>query len=149
MQYRLMKKAIFIISLILLSSPLWAFDNPDAILGVWKNSTGKGYVQIYKQNGKYFGKITWLKNAVDANGHPKLDKKNQDPAQRNKPLIGLVMLRNFVYEDGEWTDGHIYNPQDGKEYKGYMRLKDNNTLIVRGYIGLSWFGKSDVWTRVN
>jgi uncharacterized protein (DUF2147 family) len=58
------------------------------------------------------------------------------------------MLKDFTYDDGEWTDGHIYNPSDGKEYKAYMKLKDHKTLTVRGYVGISLFGKTDTWTRV-
>ena len=89
--------------------------NPDAIVGVWKNGTGKGHIQIFKQQGKYYGKIIWLKDNKDAEGKPKVDKKNTDPKKRNRPIIGLVMLRDFHYEDGEWADGRIYNPSDGKE----------------------------------
>jgi len=122
-------------------------QTPDEILGVWKNATGKGHIQIYKHRGKYYGKIVWLKDATDESGRPKADKKNEDPRLRSKPLIGLVMLRDFSYEDGEWKNGHIYNPSDGKEYKAYMKMRDHNTLDVRGYVGWSLFGKTDTWTR--
>ena len=122
--------------------------NPDAILGVWQNGSGKGHIQIYKNKGKYFGKIVWLKNAIAINGSPKLDRKNPDPNKRNVPLIGLEMLQNFVYNDGEWTDGSIYNPGDGRQYKAYMKMENERTLTVRGYIGIALFGKTDTWTRV-
>src|SRR5690348_10048663 len=112
--------------------------NSDSIIGVWQNGTGKGHIQIYKQGSKFFGKIIWLKEPMDrATGRPKLDTKNPDPSQRNNPIIGLIMMRNFIYNDGEWTGGHIYNPSEGKEYKAYMKLQDQNTLLVRGYIGIS------------
>ena len=58
------------------------------------------------------------------------------------------MLKDFKYNDDEWSDGRIYNPSDGKEYKAYMKLKDKNTLSVRGYIGISLLGKTDTWIRV-
>lgn len=122
--------------------------NADAIIGVWKNGSGKGHIQIYKNNNKYYGKIVWLKEAMDASGKPKVDRKNTDPAKRSKPLIGLVMLKDFEYNDGEWNGGHIYNPSDGKEYKAFMRMEDFKTLSVRGYVGISLFGKTDTWTRV-
>lgn len=123
-------------------------DSPDAILGVWQNASGKGHIQIYKQGNYYFGKIIWLKNPVDADGKPKVDKHNSNPNGRNNPLIGLVMLKHFAYKDSEWTDGYIYNPQDGKEYKGYIKMPNSNTIVIRAYIGFSWIGKSDTWTRV-
>lgn len=144
-----MNKAFFFILILLSAMQAVASPNPDEILGVWQNGSGKGHIQIYKENGKYFGKIVWLKSPLDEKGQPKVDKKNQNAALRNKPLIGLVMLRDIKYDDGEWTDGHIYNPEDGKEYKCVLKLKDSRTLSVRGYIGFSWIGKSDTWLRVN
>ena len=144
-----MKKFRFLVTLVLSSMYVFAsYANPDAILGVWQNGTGRGHVQIYKENGKYYGKVIWLKIPVDASGHPKLDVKNQDANLRNKSLIGLTMLKEFIYEDGEWTGGKIYNPEDGKEYKCILKLKDDKTLKVRGFIGFSWIGKTDIWQRV-
>jgi uncharacterized protein (DUF2147 family) len=62
--------------------------------------------------------------------------------------LGLVLLRDFKYKDDEWVNGKIYNPEDGKEYKAYMKLKDNQTLFVRGYIGFSFIGKTETFHRV-
>jgi uncharacterized protein (DUF2147 family) len=132
---------------VLFSSSVFA-GNPDDIIGIWKNGSGKGHIQIFKQDNKYYGKIIWLKDAKDANGKPKVDRKNSDPARRNQTLLGLVMLKNFEYDNGEWNSGRIYNPSDGKEYKAYMKMKNRETLSVRGYMGFSLFGKTDVWTRV-
>ena len=139
-----------VLLLTLFTSKFTTSDNKaDAIIGVWKNGSGKGHIQIYKNNSKYYGKIVWLRDAVDpTTGRPKVDRKNSDPAQRSNPLIGLVMLKDFKYDDEEWNDGHIYNPSDGKEYKGYMKMKDSKTLTVRGYVGFSLLGKTDTWTRV-
>jgi uncharacterized protein (DUF2147 family) len=129
-----MKK--FFLFLIPIFTALWlhASINPDDIVGVWKDGQGKGQVQIYKHNGKYYGKIIWLKNPKDVNGKPKVDRKNPDVTLRNKPVMGLVMLKDFKYDD--------------EEYKAYMKLKDRNTLAVRGYIGISLLGKTDTWIRV-
>lgn len=143
-----MKKIFLFIILIFLSSLVFAAINPDDIVGVWKDGKGKGHVQIFKLNGKYYGKVIWLTNPKDANGKPKVDKNNPNASLRNQPLIGLTMLRNFKFDDDEWSGGQIYNPSDGKEYKAYMKLMDQNTLSVRGYIGISLFGKTDTWTRV-
>lgn len=141
-------KAIILLLTLLSVTGFDTTSGADAIIGVWKNGSGKGHVQIYKNNGKYYGKIVWLREALDANGRPKVDRKNEDPDKRNTPLIGLVMLKDFEYDDGEWNGGHIYNPSDGKEYKAYIQLEDSKTLTVRGYVGISLFGKTDVWTRV-
>jgi uncharacterized protein (DUF2147 family) len=123
-------------------------DGPDDILGIWSNHSEKGHIQIYKQNGKYYGKLIWLKQPNDERGVPKVDKNNPDLKVRSKPLLGLIMLNDFKYNDGEWADGKIYNPNDGKEYKAYMKLNDHQTLNVRGYIGFSWIGKTETFHRI-
>lgn len=143
-----MKNVLLIGFMLGLALPGFAASTPDDIIGIWKDGKGKGHVQIYKQNGKYYGRIVWLQKPKDETGKPKLDKNNPNTSLRNKPLLGLTMLKNFAYDDGEWSGGHIYNPSDGKEYKAYMKLKDKNTLSVRGYVGISLLGKTDTWTRV-
>lgn len=143
-----MKKLVPLLLLLCTSSLAFAGFNPDDIIGVWKDGQGKGEIQIYKHNGKYYGKIVWLKNPKDESGRPKVDRKNPNPNLRTKPIIGLVMLKDFKYDDDEWSGGHIYNPSDGKEYKAYMKLKDRNTLNVRGYVGISLLGKTDTWIRI-
>lgn len=142
-------KNVFIALLLIAALPLWAATGePDDVLGVWRNGSGKGHIQVYKQGGKYYGKIIWLRDANNDEGKPRVDHRNPDPAKRDKPIIGLVMMRDFKWDDGEWTGGYIYNPSDGKEYKAYMKLENNNKLSVRGYVGISLLGKTDTWTRV-
>ncbi len=125
-----------------------ANPNADEILGTWLNASGLGRIQIYKEGNAYFGKIIWLKEPNNANGGPKLDINNPDPQLKTKPLIGAIVLRKFVYDDGEWNGGRIYDPQNGKDYKCYLKLKDANTLSLRGYIGISLLGRTEIWKRI-
>ena len=143
-----MKKFLSSVLVFVAMTSVFASGHPDDIIGIWKAGGGKGHIQIFKQNGKYYGKIIWLRAPKETNGEIKLDRKNPDPALRTKPIIGLVLLRDFIYKGGEWTEGYVYNTADGKEYKSYMTLKDPNTLAVRGYMGFSWIGKTDTWVRV-
>lgn len=124
-------------------------NGADAVLGTWMTSSGKGHVEIYKQGGKYYGKIAWLKEPNNEQGTPKVDKNNPDAKLRNQPILGLVNLRDFTYAgDNEWEDGKVYDPEKGKDYSCQMTLIDPNTLEVRGYIGISLIGRTDTWTRV-
>ena len=143
-----MKIFLVLISGLLLAGAPDQTVHADDILGIWLGANGKGEIQIYKENGKYFGKLIWLREPNDEKGNPKTDDKNPDEALRSKPLIGAVLLRNFVFNDGEWTGGRIYDPQNGKDYKCYLRLKDPKTLNVRGYIGISLLGRTETWTRM-
>jgi uncharacterized protein (DUF2147 family) len=110
----------------------------------------RGHIQIYKQGGTYFGKIVWLIEPNEPNtGKPKTDGKNPDAAKRGRPILNLPIMYNFKYDGGNvWSDGKIYNPEDGKEYNCKMTLKDPNTLDVRGYFGVSFLGKTQTWTRI-
>jgi len=125
----------------------------EAIVGKWLNQEGTSHIQIFKATngsfaGKYFGKIVWLKEPLK-NGKPKVDDLNPDPKKQAVPLLGLQILKNFVYDadDKEWEDGTIYDPKNGKTYSCIMTLSGNN-LNVRGYVGISMLGRTGVWTKV-
>ena len=119
----------------------------DDILGEWYNGTKEAKIQIYKSGSEYSGKIIWLK-VPNENGKPKVDDKNPDPAKRNNKTLGLVILKDFVNtKDNKWEKGTIYDPKNGKEYSCEMTLKTPKVLDVRGYIGFSFIGRTDTWTR--
>lgn len=142
-----MKKISFILLLTVISLAGFA-QNKDAILGKWVNSSGEAHVDIIKRGEKYFGKIVWLKEPKDEKGNSKTDVKNPDESLRSKPILGLELLNNFVFEDGKWTDGKIYDPKSGKTYSCNMTMKGNDVLNMRGYIGISLIGRSETWKRV-
>ena len=125
----------------------------EAIVGKWLNQEGTSHIQIFKATngsfaGKFYGKIVWLKEPMK-NGKPKVDDLNPDPKKHSVPLLGLQILKNFVYDadDKEWEDGTIYDPKNGKTYSCNMTLSGNN-LNVRGYVGISMIGRTSVWTKV-
>ncbi len=131
----------------LINSNLFA-QSADAVVGVWKNGEGTGMVQIYKKGDKYFGKLVWLKVPNDPDGKPRTDINNPEAKLHSRPLKGLENLRDFVYKgENKWEDGNIYDPKTGNDYSCEMKLVDENTLEVRGYIGVSLFGRTDVWKR--
>lgn len=123
-------------------------QNSDAILGKWINSSGEAHIDITKRGAKYFGKIVWLKEPKDEKGNTKTDVKNPQQSLRSKPIVGLEILKDFIYDDGKWIDGKIYDPQSGKVYSCTMTLKPNGQLSMRGYIGISLIGRSEIWKRV-
>jgi uncharacterized protein (DUF2147 family) len=119
-------------------------------LGRWITEGGKSHVEIARCGEQLCGTIIWLKEPLDDGGQPKTDKNNKDEALRDRPILGLALLNGFGAEpvDGKWTDGKIYNPEDGETYSATMNLLDARRLKVRGYVGLPLFGKSQEWTRV-
>lgn len=145
-----MNQFVLTLALILSASFSFAQSNPDAILGKWLTGSKKGHVEIYKQSGKYYGKIVWLKEPLNDAGKPKVDENNPEESLQSKPLVGLVNLKDFEWDadDEEYTEGTIYDPENGSTYDCYMVLEDNDNLKVRGYIGFSLIGRTDMWTRV-
>jgi uncharacterized protein (DUF2147 family) len=137
--------------LFLLTSMVGDISEGDKLLGVWEPSNKKIYLKIDKISGKYYGKIVWLREPIDpVTGKPKTDKNNPDENLKDVPLKGFRMLKDFIYKgEGEWADGTIYDPQNGSTYNCVIKLKDENTLDLRGYIGLKTFGRTDVWVRLD
>ncbi len=115
------------------------------IVGKWLSQDKEGITTIYEANGKYYGKISWLKKPKDANGIPFTDTENPDKSKRKQPLMGLLILKNFQYSNKEWKGGTIYDPESGKTYKCTIWL-DNGNLKVRGYWGV--FYQTQTWTKV-
>lgn len=144
--YTLLLSTIYLLPVF--STPL-SNNNPDAILGNWKTGEGTAIVQIFKQGSSYFGKIVWLKEPNNpTTGKPRIDANNSDPSKRNTPLLGLVNLRNFSFhKNNQWKDGKIYDPKSGDDYSCKITMKDPNTIEVRGYMGISLLGRTDVWKR--
>jgi uncharacterized protein (DUF2147 family) len=149
-----MKKVIVAMVLILFGGLFSGFiqdtKDGDRLLGVWEPSNGRARVKVEKIGSKYYGKIVWLKEPTDPEtNQPKTDKNNPDPGLRNVPLKGYRMLKDFVYKGkDEWADGTIYDPLNGSTYSCTIKMTDENTLEIRGYIGVSALGRTDIWKRL-
>jgi len=145
-----MKTLKFVAAIILLATftSLAQTADCDKIMGVWFSEKKDGKVEIYKTGDKYFGKLIWGNDLYAADGKTsKKDVNNADPQLRNRNLKDLVLLSNFTYNNGEWAGGKIYDPTSGKTYSCSMKLK-NSKLDIRGFVGISLFGRSTTWTRV-
>lgn len=140
------KKVTALFLFVLLSSAAFA-QKADDILGKWVNSSGEGQITMYKKGDKFFGKLSWIKEPNE-NGKPKTDIKNPDAKLTGNPLVGLDIVKDFVFEDGKWTDGKVYDPKTGKTYSGNMTMTGLNQLNMRGYIGISLIGRTENWKRV-
>lgn len=135
----------------LLVNTVFAQRNEGDILGTWLTESGEGIVQIYESNGKYYGKLIWLQNPLDNKGNPSLDIKNRDKSQRNRKLMGLMILDSFVYdhENRDWENGKVYDPNMGHEASGILNLTNKDVLKVKGYVGFKWISKSEIWKRTS
>lgn len=119
-------------------------------IGTWKtidDETGeaKSHVEIYEtSSGKLEGKV--IKILTPGKEAAKCENCSGD--LKNRPIKGMVILRDLEKKGNEWKNGYILDPNNGKEYKSKMSLKDDNTLEVRGYIGISLIGRTQTWERI-
>jgi uncharacterized protein (DUF2147 family) len=120
----------------------------DRIIGKWLSSSRKSVCLIYRKGETFEGKITWYAESHDENGNLLTDQNNPDPKLRDRPVVGLVILKDLTYSEGDsWSGGEIYMPRTGKTYDCKISMLDENSLEVTAYTGLTFFGKSGIWTR--
>lgn len=105
----------------------------------------KSIVELYKVDGKLYGKITYLYPREGREENPKCTKCTDD--RKNKPLVGLQIVRNLKWDGEEWYGGTIVDPENGKIYTVKLWLNPDNSdkLNVRGYIGP--FFRTQEWIR--
>jgi uncharacterized protein (DUF2147 family) len=117
------------------------------IEGTWLSGDGDGWIEIAINGDALSGTIKGSPNADD--DRPDRDEKNPDPQYRDRPLSGLELFAGFSYDgDGRWSGGTIYDPNSGKTYRCIITWVDDDTLKVRGYVGVPMLGRTETWTRV-
>jgi uncharacterized protein (DUF2147 family) len=113
----------------------------EVIVGEWWTEDRDGRVRFFKtDSGTYSGELVWMKD-------PRADTENDDPALRARPVVGILLIWELRFEDGEYVDGYVYNPEDGNTFRVEARAIDPDSMEVRGYFGISLLGQSQVWTR--
>jgi len=118
------------------------------VFGKWKtidDVTGKekGIVEIFEYKGKVYGKIIEIFEADKK--HLKCEKCEGE--DHNKPILGMNIIKGLKKNDGIYDGGKIVDPKNGKSYHCKMTLEGKDKLIVRGYIGITLFGRSQTWIR--
>jgi uncharacterized protein (DUF2147 family) len=111
--------------------------------------TGKPHsiIRIYQSKGKLYGKIV---KGIQDGDQPLEEFCSHCPGDlHNKPMLGLRIMTDFTKTDDlAWGDGQILDPDTGKTYSCKLTLDPSGkTLNVRGYVGFSMFGRTQVWTR--
>ena len=118
------------------------------IEGKWKtidDETGKpkSIVEIFKKSdGKYYGKIIQLLiKPIDPNCSSCKDDRKE------KPILGMEVIHGLKKNQNDFDGGTITDPKTGKTYKCSIK-REENQLIVRGYLGISLIGRNQTWHKV-
>jgi uncharacterized protein (DUF2147 family) len=115
-------------------------DPRAGVCGTWESAKGTVFVIEEVAGG--------LRAEVVAMRKPRLDKKNPDPELRDRPLIGLQLLSDYRFKHGVWR-GRFYDPSSGRTFRSRIKLDKHGDLGIRGYVGISLFGKTEVFRRVS
>jgi uncharacterized protein (DUF2147 family) len=152
----MMRKSIGVLLLFILSAAaISSASQGEDILGTWNNAEKDAKIEIFKCNGKYCGKIVWVKepnypagSREGTPGTPRLDHHNPDTTKRSRPILGLQIVNDFIFAGEDvWKGGTVYDPKSGYTYRGKMTLVSPNELELRGFVGVPLFGRTTTWTR--
>ena len=120
----------------------------ESIEGLWLTENERAAIRLYVcKTDQICGDIAWI-----IKGGMQYDEHNEDPSKRSNPLCGMQIMHSFVKDPDQekrWEDGKIYKADDGDFYDAYMVEKPENKLKLRGYAGITLFGKTQMWTRVS
>jgi uncharacterized protein (DUF2147 family) len=140
-----MKKTIIPFLLLFLATASFS----QTVIGKWKtmdDETGKAksIVEIYEKLGKIYGRI--LEILEEEHRNRKCDLCTG--ADKDKPILGMTIIKGLTKDDDEYNGGKITDPKNGKQYKCYITLEGKDKLKVRGYIGISLLGRTQYWFRI-
>ncbi|MFV8327386.1 DUF2147 domain-containing protein [Flavobacterium sp. ZS1P14] len=125
------------------------YGQNQTVVGKWKtidDETGKAksIVQIYEKYGKIYGKVI----EIFEEEHRNKVCTNCSGEDKNKPILGMIVIKGLKKDGDVYTKGKILDPKNGKLYKCFITLESNDKLKVRGFIGISLFGRTQYWYRV-
>jgi len=120
-----------------------------SVVGKWKtidDETGKAIsvVEIYEKGVKIYGKVH---DIIDPKDRNKICS-NCTGEDKDKPIMGLTVIKGLVKDGAEYNSGKILDPKYGRLYKCFITLESKDKLKVRGYIGISLFGRTQYWHRI-
>lgn len=139
-----MKNIILIIIGLFYITNLQAQTKSDQILGDWISPDKDLIVHCYKENNKYFGKVVWFKKY---NSDARIDAIDDSKGVPESKWLNSLVMNNFVYDGNEWNDGTIFQLKTGKSYSAFMKMKNENTLRLTGFIFLPIFSESVTFSR--
>lgn len=123
-----------------------AQNKGDLILGKWITDNGDSQIEFYQKEGKYYGKIIWLKEPLKPDGTAKTDIKNPNPVMRNSSIMGLVIVSELEFKNGQFVNGKIYSPKEGKTLDCAILSENERELKIT--ISKSLFSTSRIWKRL-
>ena len=147
-----MKKILMMFLCLFIFSVASIFAEESDVNGVWVNSAGN-QIKIFKENGLYVGEIVKLAEPLYPKGHKlegkeKLDLENPDASKNTRKIVGIRNVWGFIYEDGKYKNGKVYDPKSGNTYYCKMEIV-KGVLKMKGSVDkMGLIGKTEEWEKV-
>ena len=137
------------LSLLLAAAPGVASE-PRSPVGVWKTfdddtHAAKALVEISVHDGELSGRIVQLFRDAGEDPNP-LCTQCRD-VRHDQPVLGMTILWGMHRDGDDWSGGEILDPEQGSVYRASLHVDRDGRLDVRGYIGVSLLGRTQVWER--
>jgi len=119
-------------------------------VGLWQtvNESGQreALVRISEAGGELRGHVVTVFSPPAPSANPRCE---ECPGElKNKPVVGLQILSGLRWDGERYSGGEILDPDNGTFYSCTLRLVDEGRkLEVRGFIGISLFGRTQTWLR--
>ena len=116
----------------------------DLLRGLFWTPEHDAKIKFSRTRDGICGKIVWMKE-------PGRDDHNPVKELRPRPLVGLEIIRGFVAAEADrWQEGTVYDPETGNTYRGkiWFEQGDYAQLHLRGFVALPWFGRTEIFQRV-
>jgi uncharacterized protein (DUF2147 family) len=115
------------------SPGLAAAQENQAPFGTWITAKGESHIEIFQCGEAACGRIAWMEDELGDDGRPLTDINNPDPARRNNPVLGLVIMTELQPTEGQkrWA-GKVYNPRNGKTYDVNLIVQSESEMVIEG-----------------
>lgn len=137
------------VATILVLALVGASAQPSAPTGLWQTVNERGereaLVRILEVQGELRGTVVQVYSPPAPSAHPLCEECTG--ARKNAPVVGMEILRGARWDGKRYSGGEILDPDNGRTYRCTLRMREDGRLEVRGFIGISLLGRTQIWVR--
>ena len=128
-----------------------ALAQAPSLNGVWKSVSDRSgeaesLIRVTEADGAFEGTVIRVFSPPAASANPRCEHCAGE--LKDQPIVGMKILRGARRPGEPSGEGEVLDPDEGRVYRCTVTLTDGGTkLEVRGYVGISLFGRTQVWLR--